>query len=241
MSPVTFKKIKKKAVRARHCSEDEENEKEEMNKEDFEKTKEIQKLRKRAGGTNIETLGTRKRQTTNAEEDDDPLNLKKGGMMDIKAMKNYKQKDDTFEVGVQYSKETHIRDEDDEMQRFIETEMSKMKGENVDEDNNNKAVEKKFLSPEDAALLSLPQHLTKSTFKTDQQMISAQMLTGIPEVELGIDVKIQNIEKTERAKQKLLEESKKKKMDLETANAYVQHNRWKDIKEIEMIKDKLEK
>ena len=36
-------------------------------------------------------------------------------------------------------------------------------------------------------------------------MISAQMLTGIPEVDLGIDVKIQNIERTEKAKKKLLE------------------------------------
>merc|ERR1712126_49437 len=241
MSLVTFKKIKKKALRARTNSEDEENDKDEMNKEDFDKTREIQKLRKRATGTNIETLGTRKRQANTEEDDDDPLNLKKGGMMDIKVMKNYKQKDDTFEVGVQYSKETHIRDEDDEMQRSIETEMSKMKGEKEKGTDEAQAVEKRYLTPENAALLALPEHLTKSTFKTDQQMISAQMLTGIPEVELGIDVKIQNIEKTEKAKKKLLEESRKKKMDLDTANDFVQHNRWKDIKEIEMIKNKLEK
>ena len=72
-------------------------------------------------------------------------------------------------------------------------------------------------------------------------MISAQMLTGIPEVDLGIDVKIQNIEKTERAKKKLLEESKKKEIEdlnnLEKANNYVQHDRWKDIREIEMVRD----
>ena len=37
-------------------------------------------------------------------EDDDPLNLKNGGMMDIKAMKNYKQKDDAYDVGTQFSK-----------------------------------------------------------------------------------------------------------------------------------------
>ena len=58
-------------------------------------------------------------------------------------------------------------------------------------------------------------------------MISAQMLTGIPEVDLGIDVKIQNIERTERAKKKLLEESKVKGVGLETATNYVQHDRWK--------------
>merc|ERR1712133_248593 len=112
--------------------------------------KKIKKKGKRATGTNIETLGTRKRQANSEEDYDDPLNLKKGGMMDIKAMKNYKQKDDTFEVGVQYSKETHIRDEDGEMQRFIETEMSKMKGEK--EKGTDEVIEKRYLTPENAAL-----------------------------------------------------------------------------------------
>merc|ERR1712098_642104 len=197
------------------------------NTEEFEKTREIQKLRKRAAGTNIETLGSGKKQVL---DDDDPLNLKKGGMMDVKAMKNYKQQDDAYDVGTQFSKETHIRDEDDEMRKFIETEMGRLKGEKATDEDNEDEKKDEFLSPEDAALMSLPEHLTKSTFKKDQQMISAQMLTGIPEVDLGIDVKIQNIEKTERAKKKLLEESKKKEIEdhnnLEKANNYVQHDRW---------------
>ena len=41
-------------------------------------------------------------------------------------------------------------------------------------------------------------------------MLSAQMLSGIPEVDLGIDAKIQNIERTEKAKKKLLEDCKMK-------------------------------
>ena len=73
-------------------------------------------------------------------------------------------------------------------------------------------------------------------------MISAQMLTGIPEVDLGIDVKIQNIERTEKAKKKLLEESKQKETESERrplgkSNNYVQHDRWKDIQEIEMVRE----
>ena len=73
-------------------------------------------------------------------------------------------------------------------------------------------------------------------------MISAQMLTGIPEVDLGIDVKIQNIERTEKAKKKLLQESKQRenesdRKNLEKSNNYVQHDRWKDIQEIEMVRD----
>lgn len=37
------------------------------------------------------------------------------------------------------------------------------------------------------------------------------MLNGIPEVDLGIDAKIRNIEATEEAKQRMIQEQKKKK------------------------------
>ena len=146
-------------MRSRKDSDEEESE--EMNTEEFQKTKELQKLRKRAAGTNIETLAAGKK---SCSEEDDPLGLKRGGMLDTKAMKNYKAKDDAYDVGTQFSKETHIRDEDDEMRKFIETEMSKMKGrpEEIEEEEDQTP---QFLAPEDAALLSLPSHLTKSTFK----------------------------------------------------------------------------
>ena len=39
----------------------------------------------------------------------------------------YTQTENPYEVGTQFSKETHIRDEDDEMRKFIETEMEKLK------------------------------------------------------------------------------------------------------------------
>ena len=70
----------------------------------------------------------------------------------------------------------------------------------------------------------------KSTFKKDQQMLSAQMLSGIPEVDLGIEAKIQNIERTEKAKRKLIEEAKmaglKGTKDSNTSSNYVQHDRY---------------
>ena len=157
-----FKKVNKKPVRVRQESDDEDKDQDDMNTEEFEKTREIQKLRKRAAGTNIETLGSGKRKTL---EDDDPLGLKRGGMMDIKAMKNYKQKDDAYNVGTEFAKETHIRDEDDEMRKFIETEMAKVKGSRSEPEQEEEEKGPEFLSPEDQALLALPQHLTKSTFK----------------------------------------------------------------------------
>ena len=157
---ISFKKKSRRPMRTRRDSDDEESE--EMNTEDFQKTRELQKLRKRTAGTNIETLAAGKKQCS---EEDDPLGLKRGGLLDTKAMKDYKAKDDAYDVGTQFSKETHIRDEDDEMRKFIETEMSKMKGRPEVADEEEEDESPQFLAPEDAALLSLPSHLTKSTFK----------------------------------------------------------------------------
>ena len=60
-----------------------------------------------------------------------------------------------------------------------------------------------------------------------------KMLSGIPEVDLGLDAKIRNIEATEDAKQKLLRESLMKKerpsefVPKNMAVNFVQHNRCK--------------
>ena len=43
-----------------------------------------------------------------------------------------------------------------------------------------------------------------------EEMLSNQMLSGIPEVDLGIEAKIRNIEATEEAKQDMQEKLKKK-------------------------------
>lgn len=90
----------------------------------------------------------------------------------------------------------------------------------------------KYLSPEEAALLSLPEHLRVSSAHRSEEMLSNQMLSGIPEVDLGIDAKIKNIEATEEAKMKLLWERHNKKdcpsqfVPTNMAVNFVQHNRF---------------
>jgi len=235
---ILFKKsAKKRPMREREktvSSEEENNVTEELNKEDFEKTRELQKLRKKAAGTNIVTLALGKKISKLEEKiAEDPFNMNSGGLVEMRDLKSYKQSDDAFDVGTQFFKETHIRDEDDEMRKFIETEMDQLKGSRAEKDEPADPTPQ-YLSPEDAALLALPEHLRKSTFKKDQQMLSAQMLSGIPEVDLGIDAKIQNIERTEKAKKKLLEDCKQKGIELSSnytptnfAASFVQHDRYK--------------
>lgn len=224
---IKFKSAKKRQVRRRQSSSGEEEVEEEFNKEDLQRTKELQKLRKKTGGTNVITLVSGKK-ISKIEEivDDDPFKQKTGGLVDMKSMKgDYKETSTSYEVGTQFSKETHIRDEDDEMRKFIETEMEKLKGRRDGEEEEDAGSQ--YLSPEDAALLSLPEHLRKSTFKKDQQMLSAQMLSGIPEVDLGIEAKIQNIERTEKAKRKLMEDAKKGDKDHSSqAKKFMQHDRF---------------
>ena len=65
-------------------------------------------------------------------------------------MKGYKTKTDAYDVGTQFYKETHIRDEDDEMKKFIETQMGKIKGKDLETEQEIEGT--KYLSPEDAAL-----------------------------------------------------------------------------------------
>lgn len=113
--------------------------------------------------------------------------------------------------------------------KYIEEQLKKKKGIEVD----NKDETNKYLTPEEAAILALPSHLRESSTKKSEEMLSNQMLNGIPEVDLGIESKIKNIEATEEAKQKLLADQKSKKdfpsqfVPQNFAVNFVQHNRCK--------------
>lgn len=120
--------------------------------------------------------------------------------------------------------------------RYIEDELTKRKKLKNAEDNDNDEDDdapERYMSPEDAALMSLPDHLRQSSTQRSEEMLSNQMLNGIPEVDLGIDAKIRNIEATEMAKDKLLMEHRNRKdgpskfVPTNMAVNFVQHNRCK--------------
>lgn len=156
-------------------------------------------------------------------------------MVNMQALKAGKLKtasDDAYDTGIgtQFSAETNIGDTDEEMMKYIEEQLKKKKGIEVDHKDTEA---NKYLTPEEAAILALPAHLRESSTKKSEEMLSNQMLNGIPEVDLGIESKIKNIEATEEAKQKLLADQKSKK-DLPSqfvpknyAVNFVQHNRCK--------------
>lgn len=173
----------------------------------------------------------------------DPFNTKSGGMINMHKLKSGKNTikpvEDPYDVGIgtQFSAETNKRDEDEEMMKYIEDQLSKRKSGRVNTDDRTDDgltdVANKYLSPEEAALLALPDHLRLGSTQRSEEMLSNQMLNGIPEVDLGIEAKIRNIEATEEAKEKLLAEQKNKAdgpshfVPTNMAVNFVQHNRCK--------------
>jgi len=214
-------------------------------------TKELQKLRRRPHGVSAVGLALGKRGTAIEEmAGDDPFKMKNGGVVNMKALKSGKLTDaDGMAIGTAFSAETNRRDEDADMMKYIEEELAKRKGtksgveakqtkthifshkEYKDSNEESTSSNDCFKSPEDA-LYEVPEHLRVSSSKKSEEMLSNQMLSGIPEVDLGIEAKIRNIEATEDAKQRLLREKLNKKdtpsqfVPTNMAVNFVQHNRF---------------
>ncbi|XP_055911855.1 splicing factor C9orf78 homolog [Eupeodes corollae] len=237
LNKIVFKKKPRKNIKLRSRSVDEdesENPSEVIS--GLEEIKERQRLRERPNGVSIAGLALGKKLALEEEITiNDPFNTKSGGMLNMQALKagKIKEADDAYDVGIgtQFSAETNKRDEDEEMMKYIDEELRKRKGvvKDVDEQEADKT---KYMTPEEAALSALPDHLRQSSSNRSEEMLSNQMLNGIPEVDLGIDAKIKNIEATEEAKQKLVQEQKNKKdgpsvfVPTNMAVNFMQHNRF---------------
>lgn len=232
-----FKKKPRKNLRQRQPSNSDEDDKPEEDIAVLEEIKERQKLRQRPHGVSVIGLALGKKLAPEEEITiKDPFNVKTGGLVNMQALKSGKLKEpeDAYDVGIgtQFSAETNKRDEDEEMMKYIEQELQKRKGLAKTNAENEEGDPNKYLTPEEAALLALPDHLRHSSSNRSEEMLSNQMLNGIPEVDLGIEAKIKNIEATEEAKQKLLQDQKNKKdgpsqfVPTNMAVNFMQHNRF---------------
>ncbi|KAB5522507.1 hypothetical protein PHYPO_G00160270 [Pangasianodon hypophthalmus] len=195
----------------------------------LDEAKELQSLRRRQKGVSLVSLLVGEKLPLEAEIEDDPFKLKTGGIVDMKKVKDkaIDNTEDDLNLGTAFSAETNRRDEDADMMKYIETELKKKKG--LLEAEEQKV---KMKNAEDL-LYELPENIRVNSAKKTEEMLSNQMLSGIPEVDLGIDAKIKNIITTEEAKAKLIAEQRNKKKDSGTsfvptniAVNYVQHNRF---------------
>lgn len=241
-----FKKKKCKAIRKRRHSSDSEGSSDENSAEVESKLKdikELQRLREKPNGISAAMLALGKKiPKTEEVTDKDPFKRKTGGIVDMKSLKKSElSKEDVEAIGTAFAAETNRRDEDTEMIKYVEDQLARRKGNITNEEDEMRPKKK------GNTLYSLPEQLKiESSLKNTEDMLSNQMLSGIPEIDLGIEAKIKNIEATEEAKQKLIQERMKKKdNDVTTfvptnmAANYIQHNRF-NIEDTAPILKKME-
>ncbi|CAK7348572.1 unnamed protein product [Dovyalis caffra] len=100
-----------------------------------------------------------------------------------------------------FAQETAVMVEDPNMLKYVEQELAKKRGKNIDTADQ---VETELKRAEDE-LYKIPEHLKVK--KRNSEESSTQWTTGIAEVQLPIEYKLRNIEETEAAK-KLLQEKR---------------------------------
>ncbi|PIA60569.1 hypothetical protein AQUCO_00300217v1 [Aquilegia coerulea] len=100
-----------------------------------------------------------------------------------------------------FAQETAVMIEDPNMLKYVEQELAKKRGKNIDEAEQ---IENDLKRAEDE-LYVIPDHLKVK--KRNSEESSTQWTTGIAEIQLPIEFKLKNIEETEAAK-KLLQEKR---------------------------------
>lgn len=72
--------------------------------------------------------------------------------------------------------------------KYIDEQVALRTGRTVDKESDSVSPNKSnYCPPELAALQAVPSHLRNSTTHRSEEMLSNQMLSGIPEVDLGIE------------------------------------------------------
>lgn len=225
-----FKKINKKINRNQRTTqeEDEDNDQEEKSSEweTLDELKELQRLKKRVNkGINVELLNQNSNSSDGLGFKDEKT--KTGGIVDAKNLAN------ELDLGHTFSVETNRRDEDADMVKYIEEELAKRKGGLRKNTGSLVPIKETTWKQDDLLFNNLPEHLLRSSKRKNEEMLSNQMLNGIPEFDLGIHEKIRNIEATEEAKMRLIMEKKNKSLNSASnlvptniAVNFVQHNRF---------------
>lgn len=98
---------------------------------------------------------------------------------------------DISTINDNFARETNTRDEDTEMQRYIEEQLAKLRQNQSSTANSSndelQAVFATLKKPEDT-LFHVSKHLiTDHSTQGSEEMLSDQMLSGIPEVDIGVE------------------------------------------------------
>lgn len=113
----------------------------------IEERKEIQRFRKRQAGVSAVALALGKTLAPEEEVESDPFKLKTGGLVELNSLiqdrnrdREGEDKEKSINLGANFAAETNRRDEDTHMLKYIEEEMAKRKGVQLDKTSQSKYV-----------------------------------------------------------------------------------------------------
>ncbi|KAH9422626.1 hypothetical protein DERP_003303 [Dermatophagoides pteronyssinus] len=235
---IVFKKRKRKieTIKTIKIDDDDDGDNDSNTKDDdsidwttLDELRELQKARKRiTKGIDVMDL-LKHDMTTTKKNDGEKIDEKKSfGLTDSKTLLA-----NELDLGNTFSLETNRRDEDAEMMKYVDEELAKRRSTITNENNgrNEKALQPADLT-KDLLIKAIPDHLLELIYNSkskNEEMLSSQMLSGIPEVDLGIEERIKNIEKTETAKNKLIEKRVQREMEKLADPNSDQNNPMKDL------------
>ncbi|KAG9072102.1 hypothetical protein KI688_006326 [Linnemannia hyalina] len=173
---------------------------------------ELRKYRQRPAGIAAvdllvgDTTGKKKKKDKIVAADPYKL-LSGGGLVDMDEVRRNEECESSTKSGMMntFTKQTNALDVDKHMMKYIEDEMKKRRGEAGDAEDAN---EQPGNYNGDTDILD-ELGIRKTAPRPEQEgnvQLSTTMLTAIPEVDLGMDARLRNIEETEKAKRKLYEE-----------------------------------
>lgn len=128
----------------------------------------------------------------------DPFKLTTGGLVEMNPFKDQQRSrlsKDITTISDNFARETNTRDEDTEMQRYIEEQLARIQQKsshgglaaNTLGNDEMQAVLATLKKPEDT-LFHVSKHLiTDHSSQASEEMLSDQMLSGIPEVDIGVE------------------------------------------------------
>lgn len=212
-------------IRQKSIDADDEQHNEEELQEDDEKLDvsdliELRKLRRAREGIDVQKLvkgDAKKKKKRPREGEEEQGGLKKSGET---SKENDEEEEDDAEMKARrvvrtnnFTQQTNVLDVDKHMLAYIEENMKLRLGNQTDDKPNDGPLDPY------AELFKIPDKYNVKQEKKEQDegsvTNSLAMLTAIPEVDLGMDTRLKNIEETEKAKRTLTEERKdrKKKSD----------------------------
>ncbi|KAI0080800.1 hypothetical protein K474DRAFT_1589006 [Panus rudis PR-1116 ss-1] len=176
---------------------------------------ELRKLRRAREGIDIAKLSkgdVKKKKKRVREEEEDQGGLKKGAAVESDEEDKAEAKARRVVRTNNFTQQTNTMDVDKHMMAYIEENMKLRRGQKSEQDSKDdgpfdpyaelfKSVTEKFKTKAEGE---------KKEKDEGNVTNSLAMLTAIPEVDLGMDTRLKNIEETEKAKRMLAEERKER-------------------------------